>query len=787
MVKLRNDNGGIWSCLIKRFKKVNHMHIFFAVFAIVLLVESISVTYIISTTQAIERQFQVPSKLSGFMVSASDFAYIPVVIFVSYFGSKGNRVKWIGIGTFMTAISHLLISSSNFLFPVEQQILNYTTLQKRLLPSDELLLPNAELAKLFDYELINDRIFGSVREDFLKKVISLNDHSFHVMPRNARNLQNSNEISIANDNYTLNEPLLSKIIQKMHTMIDGNISSSDMSEVKNLLQKYVTERANETLNDLNKIQNSVQAPFAYCSKLINEMRQIIRTTTCGKKFLYKAPILMLFFGLIGFGVGRSMPWSLGVPLIDDSFSKKNLPAFFAGMNFIRILGPVCGFLIGSFCSSFYYTLKPPPGLSAKDPTWIGAWWLGYLLIGLLLIGPSTALYFFPVRTKSTIIDGSVKDNGCVDQKDIKISIFDKHRSNDIIESPSIFAKFRALHKAYAEILQSKIFVGLLVARSLDLLAFRGYMVFLPKYLETQFGIPQYNVYILMAFFGIFGLAIGAISGGVIVRRHKFSGRGAAILILVLSMVNIALFFSKAFFGCYSTVSTVGANGRLTNYNYTQPCNANCDCQSAPLYPICDKSGYAYFSPCHAGCHDVRMIDVRKQELEFSSCECKPEEVLSRKNCQDNCSLKAALFFILIIIGSFVVGNCLVPGMLLLLRSVPPVHRSIALGFQGFVVSLFASLPSPLIWGAVVDTTCLVWSYTCPEAKGACAIYEPVLLRQRLHFTYVAFRLASALADLYVIKHAGGINILGEEDERQKYPEDMEAPQIAGQSVRCTLC
>nr|CDP95437.1 Bm4182, isoform b [Brugia malayi] len=726
------------------------MHIFFAVFAIVLLVESISVTYIISTTQAIERQFQVPSKLSGFMVILHTFLWL--------------------------SLCHILALKA-----IELNGL------KRLLPSDELLLPNAELAKLFDYELINDRIFGSVREDFLKKVISLNDHSFHVMPRNARNLQNSNEISIANDNYTLNEPLLSKIIQKMHTMIDGNISSSDMSEVKNLLQKYVTERANETLNDLNKIQNSVQAPFAYCSKLINEMRQIIRTTTCGKKFLYKAPILMLFFGLIGFGVGRSMPWSLGVPLIDDSFSKKNLPAFFAGMNFIRILGPVCGFLIGSFCSSFYYTLKPPPGLSAKDPTWIGAWWLGYLLIGLLLIGPSTALYFFPVRTKSTIIDGSVKDNGCVDQKDIKISIFDKHRSNDIIESPSIFAKFRALHKAYAEILQSKIFVGLLVARSLDLLAFRGYMVFLPKYLETQFGIPQYNVYILMAFFGIFGLAIGAISGGVIVRRHKFSGRGAAILILVLSMVNIALFFSKAFFGCYSTVSTVGANGRLTNYNYTQPCNANCDCQSAPLYPICDKSGYAYFSPCHAGCHDVRMIDVRKQELEFSSCECKPEEVLSRKNCQDNCSLKAALFFILIIIGSFVVGNCLVPGMLLLLRSVPPVHRSIALGFQGFVVSLFASLPSPLIWGAVVDTTCLVWSYTCPEAKGACAIYEPVLLRQRLHFTYVAFRLASALADLYVIKHAGGINILGEEDERQKYPEDMEAPQIAGQSVRCTLC
>uniref|UniRef100_A0A183EH92 Solute carrier organic anion transporter family member n=1 Tax=Gongylonema pulchrum TaxID=637853 RepID=A0A183EH92_9BILA len=102
-------------------------------------------------------------------------------------------------------------------------------------------------------------------------------------------------------------------------------------------------------------------------------------------------------GLIGLGIGRTMPWSLGIPMIDDNVSNKNLPAFFAGINFVRILGPVCGFLIGSFCSSFYYTLKAPPGLTAKDPTWIGAWWMGYLFIGLILIVPSITLYFFPTR------------------------------------------------------------------------------------------------------------------------------------------------------------------------------------------------------------------------------------------------------------------------------------------------------------------------------------------------------------------------------------------------------
>uniref|UniRef100_A0A0R3RJ03 Solute carrier organic anion transporter family member n=1 Tax=Elaeophora elaphi TaxID=1147741 RepID=A0A0R3RJ03_9BILA len=642
-----NDDSSMWAYLKKCSKKVNHTHIFFTVFVVVLLLESISATYVISTTQAIERQFQVPSKLSGFMVSASDFAYIPIVIFVSYFGSKGNRIKWIGIGTLITAISHLLISSSSFLFPM------------RLFPPDELLTSNVKFAQFFDYELIKDRINGSVREDFLKKVSLLNDYSFHVTPWKS---ESGDEVLTDSANYTLNEPLLSKIVRKVHAVIDGNKSDSrDISEVKSLLQKYVVERANETMDDLDKIQNSARAPFAYCSKLINEMRHIIRTTKCEKKSLHKRPVMILFFGLIGLGVGRCMPWSLGVPLVDDSFSKKHLPTFFAGMNFIRILGPVCGFLIGSFCSSFYYTLKPPPGLSAKDPTWIGAWWLGYLFIGLLLIAPSVALYFFPVRNKFTtpkVLSDAVTDDTCAGQKEIKMLAFDKHSGNDSAESPSIYAKFQALYRAYAEILQSKIFIGLLISRSLDLLAFRGYMVFLPKYLEIQFGIPQYNVHILMASFGIFGLAVGAISGGIIVRRHKFSGRSAATLILVLSIVNIVLFFGKAFFGCYSTVSAVGINGRSTDYNYTQSCNTNCGCQSAPLYPICDKSGYAYFSPCHAGCRDVRITDVRKHELEFSSCECKPEEVLSRKNCQDDCSLKAMLFFILIVIGLFAVGNCL---------------------------------------------------------------------------------------------------------------------------------
>ncbi|VDK79576.1 unnamed protein product [Anisakis simplex] len=58
--------------------------------------------------------------MSGLMVSAGDFGYIPSVVFVSYIGGKGNRARWIGGGCILIAVANLLISSSNFMFPVEQ-------------------------------------------------------------------------------------------------------------------------------------------------------------------------------------------------------------------------------------------------------------------------------------------------------------------------------------------------------------------------------------------------------------------------------------------------------------------------------------------------------------------------------------------------------------------------------------------------------------------------------------------------------------------------------------------
>jgi hypothetical protein len=58
------------------------------------------------------------------------------------------------------------------------------------------------------------------------------------------------------------------------------------------------------------------------------------------------------------------------------------------------------------------------------------------------------------------------------------------------------------------VIKSPIYTGALIGRILDVLAFKGFMVFLPKYLENHYGIPQYQVQMYMAVFGVVGFAIG---------------------------------------------------------------------------------------------------------------------------------------------------------------------------------------------------------------------------------------------------------------------------------------
>lgn len=122
--------------------EMDRLYTFLGLFSLVYFFESIGHSYIISALQNIEKQFQIPSRLSGFMISAGrcpsdgpvnvgsgDIGYIPSVLFVAYLGSKGNRARWIGGGALLMACAYLLMSSPNFIFPVITPRANLTQIE----------------------------------------------------------------------------------------------------------------------------------------------------------------------------------------------------------------------------------------------------------------------------------------------------------------------------------------------------------------------------------------------------------------------------------------------------------------------------------------------------------------------------------------------------------------------------------------------------------------------------------------------------------------------------------
>lgn len=60
------------------------------------------------------------------------------------------------------------------------------------------------------------------------------------------------------------------------------------------------------------------------------------------------------------------------------------------------------------------------------------------------------------------------------------------------------------------------------------------------------------------------------------------------------------------------------------------------------------------------------------------------------------------------------------------------ERSFALGMQFVIFRLFGYIPAPIVFGNLIDSTCLLWQSTCGEKGGRCLIYDIEMFR----FKYV---------------------------------------------------
>lgn len=67
------------------------------------------------------------------------------------------------------------------------------------------------------------------------------------------------------------------------------------------------------------------------------------------------------------------------------------------------------------------------------------------------------------------------------------------------------------------------------------------------------------------------------------------------------------------------------------------------------------------------------------------------------------------------------------------RSVSEEERSFALGMQFVIFRLFGYIPAPILFGNLIDSTCLLWKSTCGEKGGRCLIYDIETFRYKWAF------------------------------------------------------
>lgn len=185
-------------------------------------------------------------------------------------------------------------------------------------------------------------------------------------------------------------------------------------------------------------------------------------------------------------------------------------------------------------------------------------------------------------------------------------------------------------------------------------------------------------------------------------------------------------------------------------NLTAPCNAACNCENVKFSPVChEASRTTFISACHAGCTSVvndtifgqcscvaelestfrernilgaslRLIDDASKTFQYN------DEDFGRRvtvgPCKQDCFMPWMMFgvfstFVNILGCSGRIGN-----VLLNFRCVETRDKSLAQGISLMMGSLFALIPGPIIFGAIMDSTCLIWDFSC-QHKGNCWFYD----------------------------------------------------------------
>ncbi|KAM4702194.1 solute carrier organic anion transporter family member 2B1 isoform 1-T3 [Discoglossus pictus] len=487
---------------------------------------------------------------------------------------------------------------------------------------------------------------------------------------------------------------------------------------------------------------------------------------------------LLFMGQILLGVGGVPIQPFGISYIDDFASKRNSPLYIGILFAVTVMGPGVAFILGSAMLRYYVDIDKIPSseivLTPKDPRWIGAWWLGFLVASSLVAIASIPYFFFPKEMVKEVSKETAVES--------KPSLISELKDNLASKEDLSLSKFiKVFPKVLLRTLKNPIYMLVVLAQANLSAMVCGLATFMAKFLERQFSITASFANLLIGSVNIPGAMLGIVLGGIIMKRFHLTPKQCGILCVSGLFLCVIVALPLFFLGCstqkfaspqHDSHESTGIWQNVTD------CSSQCGCSSSAFNPICGSDGTEYISPCYAGCEQVHFDPNDSKVLNYTRCGCIPSLEGSGSATPGSCGTGCFHLFIPFMILSFLAGTLAsasqTPSFMLILRSVHPSDKSLAIGIQFMLLRVLAWLPGPVMFGSVIDSTCILWGKKCGK-KAACQYYDNNLFRQRYIGLQLLFKVGALLfflAVFFVLRHQEKKEVKEQKTEMQEEAQKL---------------
>ncbi|OXA64695.1 Solute carrier organic anion transporter family member 5A1 [Folsomia candida] len=731
---------GIGRCRLPQcFQRFANIEFFVCILAVlVTLQQGVSSGYVNSVITTIETRFEIPSRFSGLIASSYEMGNVVTVLFVSYLGAKRHIPSWIATGVLVMVVGCVVFTLPHFLSHHDNGGIN-------------VLQQSSYSPNFHDPYSVSDGYNSSSMERLSNNGSLYTYNNYNESYPAGEGYGNESFVSLRQGSHE-DDPEQRRYVKEKQHQGRNSICHSVKPQSSPFIQGS-THRLNldlETVSDgESKFPSVVRQELMSVGCSVEVIEKDGTKTTQPSQESYGHPLILFMLAQLLLGCGGSPLFTLGVTYVDDHVPADSSSVYIGIIYAMAAFGPVLGFIGGAWMISIPSSVSH---LTNPDARFIGLWWGGFVIAGGLLLLAALPFLTFPRIARRNKNEEETPSSPALEESPISGS------KQEALDSAAYGQSIKDIPRSIWRLITNPTYVLTCLGGCMELNIVSGFVVFLPKYLETQFSMGKSKASLYTGGIAIPGACLGIFFGGWLVKRMQMKPSGACKFVVTTNILCLAGYVLFFFLGCSNpnlAGATVSYPGLPTNYapldiNLTSSCNSDCNCDfSLDAQYVChEKSGVTYFSPCHAGC-----------SVNLTQCTCAGGDAVESGACHDTPCNTLLPFMIVLFFMTATVSVTQMPLLMIVLRSVSPEERSFALGMQFVIFRLLGYIPSPIVFGSVIDSACLLWSIKrcsvlLPAVSGRCLLYDIADFR----YKYVGMlsglkllALALFLYDLYQLR------------------------------------